>query len=447
MSANYKNKRISSISISDIGVFKKNAIIFPKKKTDKKAEIHLFTGENGSGKTTLLQCLVSWRDMELSQQDTDTHGRKSYLSFKVHDKNNFFNKVTAQKASTTISFGDAKNSEGQFSNKVHLGGVGVVCLIPENSEILDYLEVSPTQNTKTYNYYFFAYSGNRNLKNHHVSIEEITVNPFENATNFEKSTNSQLLVKWIANTITKAKLSDDAAKKQAYKQSITQIENVISNIIDKPFFLHLDADTLEVQGEMDGVRMNFDGFPDGLKSMVSWIGDLLMRLERIKWVENTPLLERAFTLFLDEIEVHLHPNWQRKILPTLQNLFPNAQIFISTHSPFVVHSVDDAWVYSLKCTNNRTTIEEPILSCTSEDVEYVLESVFGITKFYGEATQLELDEFYALRSKVWNKETIDIPNFLEKAKNLAHKNLDIRTKIQYEMRQLARITGEEAFIL
>ncbi len=445
MTTTYNDKRISSISITDIGVFKQNFIQFPQKENDKKAEIHIFTGENGSGKTTLLQCLVSWRDMVLLRRETDANGEKNYLSFKVNDTNNLFNKIKSQDARTQLSFGDVKNEEGGFLNTVNLGGIA--SLIPENSAILNYLEDTSAQNTKPYDYYFFAYSGNRNLKNHAVSIEEITVNPFENATNFEKSTNSQLLVKWIANTITKAKLSDDTAKKQAYKQSITQIEKVISNIIDKPFTLHLDADTLEVQGEMDGVRMNFDGFPDGLKSMVSWIGDLLMRLERIKWVENTPLLERGFSLFLDEIEVHLHPNWQRKILPTLQNLFPNAQIFISTHSPFVVHSVDNAWVYSLKCENNETVIAEPVLSRTSQDVDYVLEKVFGIKKFYGEATQDELDKFYALRDKVWNKEAVDMAQFLEIARNLATKNLLIRNKIQYEMRQLARTTGEEAFIL
>ncbi|MBK7937436.1 MAG: ATP-binding protein [Lewinellaceae bacterium] len=52
-----------------------------------------------------------------------------------------------------------------------------------------------------------------------------------------------------------------------------------------------------------------------------------------KWENDTPVFERNFILFLDEIEVHLHPAWQRKILPAVQKLFPNAQIFISTHSP------------------------------------------------------------------------------------------------------------------
>ena len=61
-----------------------------------------------------------------------------------------------------------------------------------------------------------------------------------------------------------------------------------------------------------------------------------------------PIIEKNLILFLDEIEVHLHPAWQRKVLPVVQKLFKNSQIFISTHSPFVVNSVDDAWVYKLE---------------------------------------------------------------------------------------------------
>ena len=46
--------------------------------------------------------------------------------------------------------------------------------------------------------------------------------------------------------------------------------------------------------------------------------------------------ERPAALFIDEIENHLHPEWQRRFIPELLEAFPNAQIFATTHSPFVV---------------------------------------------------------------------------------------------------------------
>lgn len=62
------------------------------------------------------------------------------------------------------------------------------------------------------------------------------------------------------------------------------------------------------------------------RSILSWLGDLLMRLDAIPWEDSTLLpTEQNIFLFLDEIEVHLHPTWQYKILNMLKKLLPNAQ--------------------------------------------------------------------------------------------------------------------------
>ena len=98
---------------------------------------------------------------------------------------------------------------------------------------------------------------------------------------------------------------------------------------------------LNVGLKINDEELEFDVLPDGVKSIISWIADLLMRLDRLKWKDNINILDRNFILLLDEIEVHLHPAWQRKILPVVQKLFKNAQIFIATHSPFVVGSIDN----------------------------------------------------------------------------------------------------------
>ncbi|MCK5522118.1 MAG: AAA family ATPase [Thiomargarita sp.] len=99
------------------------------------------------------------------------------------------------------------------------------------------------------------------------------------------------------------------------------------------------------------MALEFEVLPDGLKSIISWLSDLFMRMDRIPWLDDCRILERRFILFLDEIEIHLHPIWQRKILPVIQKLFPNAQIFVSSHSPFIVASVSDAYVYKFRLEN------------------------------------------------------------------------------------------------
>lgn len=84
---------------------------------------------------------------------------------------------------------------------------------------------------------------------------------------------------------------------------------------------------------MDGLKVTFDALPEGLKSIICWISDLALRLESIPWQENRDIFSQPIILFLDEVDIHLHPKWQRRILPAIQKLLPNAQVFVSTHSP------------------------------------------------------------------------------------------------------------------
>lgn len=143
-------------------------------------------------------------------------------------------------------------------------------------------------------------------------------------------------------------------------RAIAHLETAVQRIIGQAIRFVLKDDPLEVKIVQNGVELGLEVLPDGLKSILAWIGDLLMRLDRIRWDDDAvDLLARPFVLFLDEIEIHLHPAWQRKILPAVQSLFPNAQIFLSTHSPFVVGSVSDAWVYPLRLVNGTAVCDEP----------------------------------------------------------------------------------------
>lgn len=63
--------------------------------------------------------------------------------------------------------------------------------------------------------------------------------------------------------------------------------------------------------------------------------------------------EENFVVLIDEIENHLHPSLQRRILPSLLKAFPSAQFIVSTHSPFIVNSVKESKVYALKYNNNK----------------------------------------------------------------------------------------------
>lgn len=73
----------------------------------------------------------------------------------------------------------------------------------------------------------------------------------------------------------------------------------------------------------------------GYRSMIAWVADLASRMFVAYPDSADPLTEPAIAL-VDEIDLHLHPRWQREITAHLDRLFPNVQFIVTAHSPLVV---------------------------------------------------------------------------------------------------------------
>ena len=105
-----------------------------------------------------------------------------------------------------------------------------------------------------------------------------------------------------------------------------------------------------------------------------------MRLDAIPWENKSiPITEQKIFLFLDEIEVHLHPTWQYKILGIINNLLPNAQIFISTHSPFIINSIDNAKIYGA-CPNRMDPPTSHVVTNNIKSVK-IIEGPYDVENF------------------------------------------------------------------
>ncbi len=86
-------------------------------------------------------------------------------------------------------------------------------------------------------------------------------------------------------------------------------------------------------------KQRIDQLSDGEKGLFAMIGDLARRLAIANPTLSDPLGGNGIIL-IDEIELHLHPAWQRMIVPKLTRTFPNCQFIITTHSPQVLGEVD-----------------------------------------------------------------------------------------------------------
>jgi predicted ATP-binding protein involved in virulence len=104
------------------------------------------------------------------------------------------------------------------------------------------------------------------------------------------------------------------------------------------------SDTLQVVFN-DGRSVPFELLSDGYRNLVALSADIAWRAVRLNshWKAEAPQRTTGVVL-IDELELHLHPGWQRTVLPRLLKLFPNMQFIITTHSPHVLSSVPAEYV-------------------------------------------------------------------------------------------------------
>jgi predicted ATP-binding protein involved in virulence len=448
--------RIESLELKNIGVFDHEKIEFSSNNNKDKAEIHIFTGPNGSGKTTILYALAAAFGKFSKGKYTSNLYYKRFRFFESDNSSNDisdFPKHTLTKSQSLVSFNHNEKSLLYGCSKCHQ----IHSIrdrnqddILENYQELTTTIVPPQQLIK---FAAFSYSGYRVIKTVNIdAIRSTSNNPLYDALDFAKDgeySKSFNINQWIANNISINALEqmNKGNQPSSKKNTVELLSEIISEVVGYNITFQLETSPINLVIKTDNEISDFDVLPDGLRSMISWMGDLLMRLDMLKWENDTPIFERNIILFLDEIEVHLHPSWQRKILPVIQKLFKNAQIFLTTHSPFIVNSVDGAWIHELALNKNRTsTIIETFQSKTSDSIDYVLKKAFGINEEFGLKTQDLLDSFYQLRDAILENDTSKEKDLLEKSKKLLELNdTEITDIVEFELRQLAKITKNKIY--
>lgn len=165
----------------------------------------------------------------------------------------------------------------------------------------------------------------------------------------------------------------------------------------------------------------------GYKTMVAWMVDLAARMfERYPDSDN-PLGEPAIVL-VDEIDLHLHPKWQRKIFEYLSDKFPQTQFIVTAHSPLVVQSAPvDANIVLLRKDGDHVVIDNEQSSVQKWRLDQILTSdLFGIESARGIDVERKLEERKNLLSrkglseeeKARLKELNDFANSLPTAYNI-----------------------------
>ena len=155
----------------------------------------------------------------------------------------------------------------------------------------------------------------------------------------------------------------------------------------------------------NGKKFSLNQLSDGEKNMIAMVGDIARRLSMANPKLENPLNGDGIVM-IDEIDLHLHPKWQRLIVPRLVEVFPNCQFIVTTHSPQILSHVKAEHIFLLKQEENNISIVKPRESY-GKSSDRQLEDILGV-----EARPLEI------KTKLEQLYTIIQNGDLESAKNL-----------------------------
>lgn len=154
---------------------------------------------------------------------------------------------------------------------------------------------------------------------------------------------------------------------------------------------------------------------DGEKCLIAMLGDLARRMAIANPQNPDPLTGNGL-IIIDEIDLHLHPQWQRFVVPKLLEVFPNCQFFISTHSPNIITHVQPESLHFMEQTEMGIKFH-PVQESYGKNVDRILEDLMGLETTRPKEIAEALKDIYEQISH----------NQLEAAKN---KINDLRAKIQ-----------------
>jgi AAA domain, putative AbiEii toxin, Type IV TA system len=381
-----------------------------KDKPDSVAEVHLFTGVNGTGKTRILSVLSAML------------GNVSHLQKRMKG------------AEATVIY--AQQDFGGFQSmqnwpRIIAGPNGVGWQMPMN-----WCHDVPA----------FAYSGYAYVSDASVTAMGAVQRPARDlCLSFYRPENaSQILLQAITNLLFEAavdslNVSADSPPHSKSARLVKSVESTLLEITGTKFQFKIEKfPQISLFVVWGGTKLPFDVLPDGLRAIIGWLVHALVMMDVWLQGKGDPTKTEAVFL-LDEIESHLHPAWQRKILPAFQRLFPKAQIFVATHSPFVIASLNHGWIHSLKMeANGKVKIEKPKAASQGDSYISVVEDIMGVKEWFDPESEALLVEFRKKRDMACS------PDITSDEREQAHKQArQLGLQIGLRSRELDFIMGKE----
>lgn len=156
--------------------------------------------------------------------------------------------------------------------------------------------------------------------------------------------NEKLMLNWFQKmTLQEAQAGKPLPEFTAVKNAVAKCFELVSGYSNAKSLFNLDTHEIDIQcTKTDGskIRMPMSDMSDGYKNTISMISDIAYRMALLNPQLLEDVLSTSGIILIDEVDLHLHPAWQQRIIHDLCTIFPNVQFIVSTHSPTVINSVD-----------------------------------------------------------------------------------------------------------
>ncbi len=372
----------------------------------------LILGDNGVGKTTLLKSLVWMTPVEEQDKGLKESSGISGVALKPamddFEKDAQFEQLNGKHGSRRLKIGASFTKHTRLCQKPEMAdelSFSVSVTFGEKGELLSIsTEYAELARFETLN--LFAYSAGRHMG----------INNFEQANlkspiaNLFSESGDLYDAEQILSNLEYSSLKEGnegkstrllAKVKHVLEDLLPDIQSAEHILINPPINSDGTLNNHLVEVITPYGKVPLSELSLGYKTMLAWILDLALRMLWRNPEMDDPLSQAAVVL-VDEIDLHLHPKWQRSIREYLLRHFPNTQFICTAHSPFMAQSSEAENLCVLRRFSNEVKIEnEPAVVSGWRIGQFATSELFGID---GERSE-EVEELIKSRRALLDKET------------------------------------------
>ena len=334
----------------------------------------VFIGINGVGKSSILDCLaILLSRFSSAIQHSTASGRLFTEEDIKNDKNETHNEIITDFESQKFTWSLTKVKKGRMKDTST--NLSEINKIAENIKHKLSSSLSEEYNLPVIIYY----STNRAVLDIPLKIRK--QHSFEQIDTYENALSGtgsefRIFFEWFRkqeDLENELRLENNPDYRDKQLEAVRQ---AISSLIPNFTKLRVRRSPLRMTLQKDDEELIVNQLSDGEKCLLAMVGDLARRLAIANPGLKNPLYGFGVVL-IDEIELHLHPKWQREIIPALTRTFPHCQFIVTTHSPQVVGEIKPQGIYILEKTENGIIVQRP-QSSYGRDSNQILEDLMDV---------------------------------------------------------------------